>query len=132
MTNQADAARRIGAFLRFPELRDAAPFPHSNRAKDGQAQKTILCDVRDRLEAVYAPENEKRYAYRSRRESATDGPAEEPPSPRMPRMPCVRARPNREELERGQLKGCQNLTHEQSKIPLGLAVAPWQEFHLIQ
>jgi len=89
MANQADAARRIGAFLRFPALRHAVPFPHSNVAEKGGArpQKTILCDVRDRLEAVYAPENEKLYAYLT----ATPGPAEEPPFPRFPLMPCVRA-----------------------------------------
>ena len=89
MANQADAARRIGAFLRFPALRHAVPFPHSNVAEKGGArpQKTILCDVRDRLEAVYAPENEKLYAYLT----ATPGPAEEPPFTRFPLMPCVRA-----------------------------------------
>ncbi|KAH8063382.1 hypothetical protein JL722_2550 [Aureococcus anophagefferens] len=89
LANKADAERRIGGFLRFPTLRGAANFPLANKSErdDGTQppQKTIRCHVRDRLEAAYAPENEKLYAYLA----ATRGPAEEPPFPRFERMPCV-------------------------------------------
>ena len=89
LANKADAERRIGEFLRFPTLRGAANFPLANKSErdDGTQppQKTIRCHVRDRLEAAYAPENEKLYAYLA----ATRGPAEEPPFPRFERMPCV-------------------------------------------
>ena len=88
IANEADAGRRIAAFLRFPALRAAATFPHSNAAvakSKAPPQTTIRCHIRDRLEAVYEPENEKLYAYLA----ATRGPAEEPPFPRFERMPCV-------------------------------------------
>ena len=89
LANKADAEQRIGRFLRFPTLRGAANFPQANKSErdDGTQppQKTIRCHVRDRLEAAYAPENEKLYAYLA----ATRGPAEEPPFPRFERMPCV-------------------------------------------
>ena len=88
IANEADAGRRIAAFLRFPALRAAATFPHSNAAVDNSKappQTTIRCHIRDRLEAVYEPENEKLYAHLA----ATRGPAEEPPFPRFERMPCV-------------------------------------------
>ena len=78
-----DASRRVSAFLRLPAPAGAEAFPDTghNRTKD---QKTIACAVRDRLEALYAPENERLYAFLA----AEQGPDDEPPFPRFARYPC--------------------------------------------
>ncbi|KAH8052172.1 hypothetical protein JL722_10272 [Aureococcus anophagefferens] len=75
--------RGASAFLRLPAPAGAEAFPDTghNRTK---GQKTIACAVRDRLEALYAPENERLYAFLA----AEQGPDDEPPFPRFARYPC--------------------------------------------
>ena len=62
------------------KLRDYVPLGAPRLRVDD-----IPRDIRQKIEAAYAPENEKLYAYLA----ATRGPAEEPPFPRFERMPCV-------------------------------------------
>ena len=81
----------LAAFLRFPPARGDQRLPHTNskeragERREVTAQANISCAVRDELQAIYGPHNDRLYALLAKR----DGPPEEPEFPPFAPMPCV-------------------------------------------